>query len=40
VHCDKIQSKPEDTYDTALQYDSSYLSIVEELRVWKEEHKK
>jgi len=40
MHCDNIQVKPEPIYDSALQYDSGYMSIVEELRVWKEQHRK
>ena len=38
--CDKVPFKPEHTYDTALQNECSYTSIVEELRAWKEQHKK
>ena len=38
--CDKVPVKPGHTYDTALQNECSYTSIVEELRAWKEYHKK
>jgi len=40
VHCLKVHFKPEHTYDTALEYNSSFLSIVKELSEWKEHHKK
>jgi len=40
MHCTKVPFKPEHSYDTALEPDSKFLTIVEELREWKEHYKK
>ena len=40
MHCVKIPFEPEHSYDAAPEPDSRFLAIVEELRTWKEQHKK
>jgi len=40
MHCVKVPVEQEHSYDTTLEQDSKFLTIVEELRSWKEHHKK